>query len=316
MAAAGCLWLLRAPHRWVIVFLIAAVALPPLPIAIGGSGPHPALLVAILGLLAGLWFMRSWRIPGDSLSRALIVFFFVLLFSVAPAMVYSGFAVGVATLARVALFGVSVYLFFYVTIGPARRDPANPLRATRLLFWAACAAALFACLDFYFQFPAPAGFSDQYVWLDTGAYRRAQGLFYDASTLGNFCAFFLAMIAVALARPSAERPVSRFALLMGGVLFSAALIFSYSRASILNLLVAGAALLALQYKRVPLGRLALIGAVAAILVYLPRPLLCSFTCSAWRTPAISSWLRTASSPGAFRVGAHCSISWWRIPGTR
>jgi O-antigen ligase len=271
LAAAGCLWLLRAPARWVIVFLIAAVALPPLPIAIGGSGPHPALLVALLGFLAGLFFLRAWRIPGDSLSRALIVFFFILLFSVAPAMVYSGFQVGVATLARVALFGVSVYIFFYVTVGPAGRDPANPLRATRLLFWAACASALFACLDFYFQFPAPAGFSDQYVWLDTGAFRRAQGLFYDASTLGNFCAFFLAMIAVALARPSAERPVSRFALVMGGVLFSAALVFSYSRASILNLLVAGAALLALHHKRVPFGRLMLIAAVATILVYVVAP---------------------------------------------
>ena len=271
LAAAGCLWLLRAPARWVIVFLIAAVALPPLPIAIGGSGPHPALLVALLGLLAGLFFLRTWRIPADSLSRALIVFFFVLLFSVAPAMVYSGLEVGMATLARVALFGVSVYLFFYITVGPAQRDPANPMHATRLLFWAACASALFACLDFYFQFPAPAGFSDQYVWLDTGVLRRAQGLFYDASTLGNFCAFFLAMIAVALARPSGERPVSRAALAMGGVLFSAALIFSYSRASILNLLVAGVALLALHHKHVPFGRLALIAAAGATVVYLAAP---------------------------------------------
>src|SRR5438045_4291948 len=91
LAAAGCLWLLRAPARWVIAFLVAAVALPPLPIAIGGSGPHPALLLVLPGLLAGLYFMRAWRIPADSLSRALIVFFFILLFSVAPAMVYSGF---------------------------------------------------------------------------------------------------------------------------------------------------------------------------------------------------------------------------------
>jgi len=269
--AAAFLWLIGAPGRWVTAFLIAAVALPPLPIAIGGSGPHPALAVALVGLLCGILFLRAWRIPADSLSRALIVFFAILLFSVAPAMVYSGFEVGAATLARVALFGVAVYLFFYVTVGPARRDPANPMRAARLLYWAACASALFACLDFYFQFPAPAGFSDQYVWLDTGVYRRAQGLFYDASTLGNFCAFFLAMIAVALARPSAERPVSRIALLLGGVLFSAALIFSYSRGSIVNLLVAGAALLALHHRRVPFGKLILGLALGAALAYFVAP---------------------------------------------
>ena len=107
------------------VFLIAAVTLPPLPIAIGGSGPHPALLVAMVGLLCGLVFLRGWRIPTDSLSRALIVFFAILLFSVAPAMVYSGIEVGAATLARVMMFGISVYLFFYITAGPMGHRAAS-----------------------------------------------------------------------------------------------------------------------------------------------------------------------------------------------
>ena len=69
--------------------------------------------------------------------------------------------------------------------------------------------------------------------------RRAQGLFYEASTLGNFCAFFLVMIAVAFSRPRAESPVSRKALLAGGAVFFAALVLSYSRASLIN--VAGGA---------------------------------------------------------------------------
>src|SRR5689334_1686609 len=164
LLGAASLWLLRAPGRWVIAFLVAAVALPPLPFAIGGSGPHPALLVAAVGLLCGFSFLRSWRIPADSLSRALIIFFAILLFSVAPAMVYSGLEIGLATLARVALFGVSVYLFFYVTVGPMWRGHprqhgpavsgrlrevktdldradtsicATSMRATRLLYWAA-----------------------------------------------------------------------------------------------------------------------------------------------------------------------------------
>src|SRR5262245_9149188 len=127
--------------RWILPFLLAALLLPPLPLAIGGSGPHPALLVAALGLFAGLVYLRAWRIPSDPLSRALLLFFFILLFSVAPALIYNGFEVGAATLARVALFGLSVYVFLYLTAGPASVHAADPLRATRLLFFAACAAA-------------------------------------------------------------------------------------------------------------------------------------------------------------------------------
>src|SRR4029453_13069298 len=113
---------------------------------------------------------------------------------------------------RVLLFGISVYVFFYVTSGPGAPD----WRSTRTLFLAAAASALFACVDFYFQFPTPTGFGPQYVWLDTGVYRRAQGIFYEASTLGNFCAFFLVMIAVAFTRPRHESPVWRPALIAGG----------------------------------------------------------------------------------------------------
>jgi len=256
---------------WVLAFLIAAILLPPLPVSLGGSGPHPALLLAAPGLFAGLVSLRAWRIPSDTLSRALLMFFFILLFSVAPALIYNGAAVGAASLARVALFGLSVYLFLYLTGGPARTHDCDPLRTTRIFFFAACAAGLFAIADFYFQFSPPAGFSEQYVWLDTGAYRRAQGLFYDASTLGNFCAFFLIMIATAFTRPTAERPVSRPVLIFGALVFSAALVFSYSRASILNLVVAGVALLALHHQRVPIFRLGALGAAAAVLVYFAAP---------------------------------------------
>src|SRR4030095_9959530 len=103
------------------------------------------------------------------------------------------------------------------------------MRGVRLLYAAAVAAALFACVDFYFQFPAPAGYGPQFVWLDSGVYRRAQGLFCEASTLGNFCAFFLVMIAVCFSRPRAETPVSRKALVVGGAVFSAALLLLYLR---------------------------------------------------------------------------------------
>jgi O-antigen ligase len=153
-------------------------------------------------------------------------------------------------------------VYFYITSGPG----APEWSAARTVFLAASASALFACVDFYFQFPPPAGFGPQYVWLDSGVYRRAQGLFYEASTLGNFCAFFLVMVAVSLTRPRREAFVSRPVLLTGGALLATALVLSYSRASLLNLAASSAALLWIQRRRRRLhhaGWVALPAAMAA-----------------------------------------------------
>src|ERR1700730_14265285 len=48
-------WTFAGPtDRWIMLFLCAAVLLPPLPIALGDSGPHPCLVIGALGALAGL----------------------------------------------------------------------------------------------------------------------------------------------------------------------------------------------------------------------------------------------------------------------
>jgi O-antigen ligase len=258
-------WVLAGgADRWLLTFLCAAVLLPPLPIPIGDAGPHPSLVIAALGVFAGLIGLRRWRIPATALSRSIILLFFLLLASVALAAIYSGILVALGSLARVLLFGISVYIFFYVTCGPSAPDSAGSFHALRVLFFTGAASALFACVDFYFQFPAPAGFGPQYVWLDSGVYRRAQGLFYEASTLGNFCAFFLVLIAVALMRPKKEFPVSRSLLLAGAALFSAALVLSFSRASLLNVLISVTALLWLHRRRFRSGRIAPLFFLAAI----------------------------------------------------
>src|SRR5450759_2675557 len=197
-------WTLQNPTRWLALFFGAALLLPPLPIPIGDSGPHPGLLFAALGLLAGVLWLTEWRIVPTGLNAAFVTLLGVLLASVAPAAVYSGGVAAAGSAARVLLFGISIYVFFYGAYGPGRQ--AEAMHSVRLLYWAATAAAFFACVDFYFQFPAPAGYGPQFVWLDSGVSRSAQGLFYEASTLGNFCAFFLVMIAVAfITRKNAQK---------------------------------------------------------------------------------------------------------------
>ncbi len=257
---------------WITLFFFSALLLPPLPVALGDSGPHICLLFAALGGLLGVMTLRHWRIRRSGLNASLTALFGALFISVAMAALHSGGATAALSLARVALFGISIYVFFYAAYGPVALDEGKAAR--RLFLFAAC-SALFACVDFYYQFPAPAGFEQQFVWLESGVFRRAQGFFYEASTLGNLCAFFLVMIAVALSRPREQSPISRKLLLVGGVLFTGALVLSFSRASVINVLVSCAALAWLNRQRVPLRRVLLILAGCALggaaLVWLLAP---------------------------------------------
>ncbi|HEY3739942.1 MAG TPA: O-antigen ligase family protein [Bryobacteraceae bacterium] len=237
-------WILNRSSNWVAGFLGAALLLPPLPIALGNSGPHPALLFAAAGGWVGLVRLREWRRMIDSTARAMLIFLVVLLASVVCAALYSGPEIAMSSLARIGLFGIAVYIYIYETSGPGAATPVGSARTIRWLLIAAFLVALFACLDFYYQLPAPAGYGPQFVWLGSAVLRRAQGLFYEASTLGNFCAFFLVFIAVIASQSS--RTISRLWLALVAVALAIALVFSYSRGSIVCLGCALAALLFLR----------------------------------------------------------------------
>ena len=239
-------WLLTGARNWLAGFLGAAILLPPLPIALGNSGPHPSLLFAVAGGWIGTIRLREWRINIDPVGQAMLVFSSVLLASVACAALYSGSGIAAGSLARVLLFAISVYTYLFSTVGPGAGNSRKTARIFRLLLAVAFLAAVFACIDFYYQLPAPAGYGAQFVWLDSGVFRRAQGLFYEASTLGNFCAFFLVMIAALGSEKRGARMASGPLLAIAGTVVASALVFSYSRASIAAL---GCALIALLFLR-------------------------------------------------------------------
>jgi len=206
--------------------------------------------------------LDDWRFERSALSAAIVAFFVILAISLAPATLYSGTDIATASLARVALAAISAYVFFYASCGPGRRS-SIPMA---LLVSIASASAAFAILDFYFQFPAPAGFGPQFVWLETGVFRRAQGVFYEASTLGNFCVFFLVMIAIVFVRRIAVRFPARAALVAGGAVLMTALILSYSRSCVIALAIALAALSVIEWRRLAVRRIALVGAITAAAV--------------------------------------------------
>jgi O-antigen ligase len=255
-----CWWLLGLSHRWLVTFLLASMLLPPLPIAIGDSGPHVSVALLPFGLAVALLQPPEWKRWLHPVSKWLLLFSGSLAISLGFAAVYSGPLIALGSAFRLGLFLVSPFLFFHVL------GATHPLYPSfiRILFRAAIAGALFACLDFHYQFPAPAGYGAQFIWLSGAVLRRAQGVFYEASTLGNFCAFFLVMVLVTFVSRRDARPCSRIEAALGSLVLGAALIFSYSRGSLLNVACACIALICLRARNVK----AVLGIVFALLAAL------------------------------------------------
>src|ERR1043166_8161511 len=68
-------WMLEKPGRWIALFLGSAILLPPLPIPVGDSGPHPSLLFAAVGIWAGLLRLRQLRLDLSGPGAAMLALF-------------------------------------------------------------------------------------------------------------------------------------------------------------------------------------------------------------------------------------------------
>ena len=73
----------RTPWAWLALFFACALLLPPLPIQLGDSGPHIALVFAAAGLLIGWLRLSEWRFEIDSLAGSILAFVAIVLASVA-----------------------------------------------------------------------------------------------------------------------------------------------------------------------------------------------------------------------------------------
>jgi O-antigen ligase len=261
------LWTVRDPARWFLGFAAASLLLPPFSLPLGDSGPHVAVGFAALGLWRGATRLGQWRVPLNLLTKSALALGAAMLLSVTCALLYSGPQVAAGSLLRVALFSISLYTLFYFAYGPGTQEVPQPLRWGYWLFGLGVASAVLACVDFYFQLPPAARFGEQFVWLSSGVYRRAQGMFYESGVLGSLCSFFLVYLAVAWLRRAREG-FSEKVLLAGGAALSAALLFSFSRSSFLSAAAALTALLLFCRKQVRLRRAlpVALAAVAAVLL--------------------------------------------------
>jgi len=261
----ACVWIIQSPLRWWTLFVVSILVLPPLPFALGGAGPHVGLVFAGIGLWAGVARLRQWRFETTGTVLALVGLTFWLAATTVFAALFSGWGAAAAGAARVGLFGTSVYAFLYVAHGPGRYAGIDAFQWARSCFGLASASAALALVDFYYQWPPPGGFAEQFVWLPFGVFRRAQGVFYEAGMLGNLCALFLLMAAVAILRADVGSRVLRTPLLVAGSLVLAvAVAASFSRSSVLNVAAGLAALLLLEHRRIRIWRPVAYGALVAL----------------------------------------------------
>lgn len=260
-AGAASLWtFLRRPIIWIPLFLTLAVLTPPFPV--GDLPVHAASLLFAAVLPAML--VRGFAWGRDTLSWVFLLFLSVLLFSTMLAFVYSGMAIGGQSLLRWLLLLQAFVLFAWTAYGPEDAVP-EAQTLVRLLLWLGLAGAVVALADFAFQIPPTVRFSEQYIYLPDGPRRRAQGFFYDASVLGAFCAFLLLLItAVALGRERQVRS-ARWLPWLAAPLLVFALVVSFSRGAVLNLLV-GLAVLLVWNRHALLERRAVVYAAATTVV--------------------------------------------------
>src|SRR5260370_25210876 len=97
---------LQTSTAWLTLFFFCALLTPPLPIRLGDSGPHVALLMAGAGLFIGLLRLSEWRFLPDPLAASTLALWLVFACSGPLAAFYSCPTVAAASLARGLLLGL------------------------------------------------------------------------------------------------------------------------------------------------------------------------------------------------------------------
>ena len=183
---------LQRPLIFVALFLLFLVALPP--VFFSRFGDTPLYLSSFLlpaGLAVLLVRLPDFSPPCDNVAIGLMLFLVGLGSSLPFAWWLSGESIGKQSLVRWMLLAQTALIFGLVR-GVARWqvDAAEDWIPSLLLI-AAAASAAYGIVDFFWPIPLPHPAADQFIWLETAIVRRAQGVFYEASSFGNCCAIFL-----------------------------------------------------------------------------------------------------------------------------
>lgn len=249
-AGLGLAWLcMRSVRQWAYVCVATSVIVPPFyPAALSGATPiYVCNFMVAGGCILLLWKIREFRLPADAIGSAALYFLLSLLLSLSFALWVSGPSEALQSLLRFVLILQPFFVYFWIRGFGCLEGQDQLLRFVKFLLWIGVLGAIYGVVDFYYPIPIPHPFADQFIYLDFKHIRRAQGLFYEASSFGNFCAFFLCLaICVLFSRSPRLSLVFRGLAFLASGVFTMAVFLSYSRGSWLAVMVTLAVFLARQ----------------------------------------------------------------------
>lgn len=236
----SCGQCIRSFRGWLYACIATSLAVPAFyPLVLGGETPiYVCNFVLLLGYLALILRQEEFQIPTDVISRASLLFLAALLSSLPFAYWISGAFQAVQSLLRVLLILQPFFVYFWIRGFSCIQNPAQLQGLVKFILWLGVIAAGYGIVDFYYPIPIPHPFADQYIYLDFRHIRRAQGMFYEASSFGNLCAFLLCLALCLLLGWQRLSAGYRLLLCLGAGIFTMALFLSYSRGSWLAVVVA------------------------------------------------------------------------------
>jgi O-antigen ligase len=230
---------LRRPLILVTVFLVFLIAFPPLYFSSLGDTPiYLSSLLVPIGLAVLVARLPDFDLPLDEVAVGLVLFLVGTGLSLPFGWWLSGQAIGNQSLLRWLLLAQTALIFALVR-GAARWGGDRVERGIMaVLLVAAVASAGYGVVDFFWPIPLPHPAADQFIWLETAMVRRAQGVFYEASSFGNLCGLFLVIASAAfLAGQERAVRIARPWLLLCITILSFAVFVCFSRSTWGNVIV-------------------------------------------------------------------------------
>ena len=189
---------LRRPHVFIVIFLVTLIVLPPLFLPRSPETPlYLSTFMLPVGAAVFLARFPDFRFRLDPVAKGLGIFLLATGLSLPFGFWLSGAEVGAAGLFRWALLAQAALIYVLVR-GAGVGCESGPARwLMTVLMIAALFTAASGIFDFFWPVAIPHPAAEQHIWVGGEVLRRAQGVFFEASSFANLCGFFLSVAAAA-----------------------------------------------------------------------------------------------------------------------